>query len=506
MPDGTYQSIYHDISERKKAEKALKESEEWFRKLFEQSTDGIFYSSLEGEISAVNNKFAEIHGYTIDEMKRMNIKDLDCPEAIQLFSDRISRLLNGENLKFEVEHFHKDGHRIPLEVSAGMIRMGSENYIMGSHRDISESRKTELALRVSEEKFRSIAENISDVIFIANEEGNIQYISPASRSLGYIPEDCIGKYFGDFVAEGELDKAVIAFKNALDRINVGRSVSMIMKRNDGTNFFAELTSSFFMIGNEKPGVLGLLRDITSRKMLEDTTIESEKRYRELFLNNPIPTYIFDETTLEFVEVNDATVENYGYSREEFSKMTLKDIRLSDDIPALIASLEHLGKDVFYTTNMRHKKKNGQLFPVEITSHSLPEKNGRKTRLVLVSDTTERIKAADQMNLAREKAEASDRLKTTFLNNISHEVRTPLNGILGFAELISQENISNAEKNEALEMVYESSDRLLKTITNYMDISLLTSGSFSVNQQEIQILQYCLMVFTINTNQFVQTGR
>jgi PAS domain S-box-containing protein len=235
--------------------------------------------------------------------------------------------------------------------------------------------------------------------------------------------------------------------------------------------------------NEIIGFTGIQHDITLRKTLEATTIESEKRYRELFLNNPVPNYIFDTESLQFIEVNDATIKSYGYSREEFTSMTLKDIRLPEEIPDLLESLKKVGGNEFYSDNMHHRRKDGTVFPVEITSHCLPEKNGRKTRLALVIDIAGRVKAAEQMKLAKEKAEAGDKLKTTFLNNISHEVRTPLNGILGFAEIMSQPELSEEEKRDSLSMLHESSDRLLNTITNYMDISLLTSGNLSVHKKD-----------------------
>lgn len=105
------------------------------------------------------------------------------------------------------------------------------------------------------------------------------------------------------------------------------------------------------------------------------------------------------------------------------------------------------------------------------------------------DITDRLRAVEQMNLAIEKAEASDKLKTTFLNNISHEVRTPLNGILGFAEIMSQSDLSESDRNESLIMLEESSDRLLNTITSYMDISLLTSGNLSLNKKDFSRERY-----------------
>ena len=99
------------------------------------------------------------------------------------------------------------------------------------------------------------------------------------------------------------------------------------------------------------------------------------------------------------------------------------------------------------------------------------------------DITDRNNVTEALKLAKEKAEASDRLKTEFLNNISHEVRTPLNGILGFAEIISMPDLSEEEKKDSVAMLFESSNRLLNTITNYMDISLIASDSLTVTKKD-----------------------
>ncbi len=101
----------------------------------------------------------------------------------------------------------------------------------------------------------------------------------------------------------------------------------------------------------------------------------------------------------------------------------------------------------------------------------------------ISQAIQRQNAIIDLKEALLKAEAGDRLKTTFLNNISHEVRTPLNGILGFAELISQEGLTEKDRVDSMAMLSESSDRLLNTITNYMDISLLTSETLTVHRKD-----------------------
>ncbi len=114
-------------------------------------------------------------------------------------------------------------------------------------------------------------------------------------------------------------------------------------------------------------------------------------------------------------------------------------------------------------------------PREINSHSVLDKDGRNLRLVLANDITDRWNLPKPWK-AIEMAEASNKLKTTFLNNISHEVRTPLNGILGVMSLLADPDMDEEEREGLNEIVTISSERLMQTITDYMDISLLTSGN------------------------------
>lgn len=593
--------------EKRASDLLLKESEEKIQSIFRAAPVGIGLV-VSRVLFEVNDTLCTLIGYQRNELigKSSQILYPSKEEYDRVGKKKYSQIdLKGRG-SIETVFKCKDGRLLNVILSS--TPLDQTDLLKGvtfTVLDITERKLAEVALRESEEKFRSIAENLSDIIFLTDTNGILTYVSPSVEVIGYSSDELSGRFFGDFLIDGELEKAMVFFSNALNSINNSFTVQLLFKRKNGRSFYAELSGAAFTIGNDVKGVLGLLRDIsdkmkreedlrklslvveqnpvsivitntdgiieyanpkmcevtgfsndellgknssvlssgekstqeykllwdtiksgndwkgefhnrkkngelywesatlspiknekdeithylgikediTLRKVLEESTRESEKRYRELFLNNPVPTYIFDEITLGFVEVNDAAVESYGYSRDEFASMTLKDLRIKEEIPQLMESIASIGKDTFHSTNMRHLKKNGTLFPVEITSHSLPEKNGRKTRLVTVTDITERVKAAEQMSLAREKAEASDRIKTTFLNNISHEVRTPLNGILGFAEIMNQTGLSDEERKESMLMLYQSSDRLLNTITSYMDISLLTSGAMSVNKND-----------------------
>ena len=109
----------------------------------------------------------------------------------------------------------------------------------------------------------------------------------------------------------------------------------------------------------------------------------------------------------------------------------------------------------------------------------------------------------ELNIAKEKAEATDRLKSSFINNISHEIRTPLNGILGFGQILTDPEIETEEKEEYLSMMNQSSERLINTVTNFMDISLLTSGNQTVFKKEIAlngIINEAISKFRITANE------
>jgi len=111
----------------------LRESEERYRNLFQRANDGIILLSDAGEMVSANESFARMHGYSAEQMRHMNLKNLDTPETFQLFPARIRRLLDGEALTFEVEHYHQDGHVFPLEVSASLISSGGKGCARSSY-------------------------------------------------------------------------------------------------------------------------------------------------------------------------------------------------------------------------------------------------------------------------------------------------------------------------------------------------------------------------------------
>jgi PAS domain S-box-containing protein len=232
-----------------------------------------------------------------------------------------------------------------------------------------------------------------------------------------------------------------------------------------------------------------------KEALEKAGIQKEKRASELLLkeNEEKLQSIFSAAPVGIglavddiiIEVNDTFCKMIGYDRKELigkSSEIMYPTREEYEFVDLEKNRQIAEKGVG-SVETRLKCKNGRILNIISGFAPLDAGDLSKGLTFTVLDITESKQAEIELRRAKEKVESSDKLKTTFLNNISHEVRTPLNGILGFAEIISQIDLSEEDKKLSLSMLFESSDRLLNTITNYMDISLITSGNMTENRKE-----------------------
>jgi PAS domain S-box-containing protein len=138
----------------------------------------------------------------------------------------------------------------------------------------------------------------------------------------------------------------------------------------------------------------IARSAQRYKAAQDALSHSEQLYRLLFNNNPLPMWVYDSTTLAFLEVNEAVIDKYQYTRAEFLNLTLKDIRPPEDIPLLLADVAQTTQSLNFAGEWRHQRKDGTVFPVEIISHSLVY-NGRSARLVVAKDLTEQKKLEEE---------------------------------------------------------------------------------------------------------------
>jgi len=274
--------ISTEITERKRVEEALRESEERYRTLFDRAGDGIFILSADGKLVEVNESLARMHGYSVQEMQQMDLRDLDTPETFRQSPERMRRLLAGETLTFEVEHYHKDGHVFPLEVSASLISSGGESYIHCFHRDITYRRQAEEMLIESEERFRSLMEDIPTVAVQGYAlDGTVLFWNRASEQLyGYSSEEALGGNLLDLIIPPEMCEGV---KGAIRQmIETGEPIpagELLLRRKDGSR--VPVFSSHALVNpvGRQPELFCLDIDLTERKQAEEALLESEYRWK-----------------------------------------------------------------------------------------------------------------------------------------------------------------------------------------------------------------------------------
>jgi PAS domain S-box-containing protein len=241
---------------------------------------------------------------------------------------------------------------------------------------------------LQEEITHSVFFNIStDLFSIISNEGLFIEVNKAWEStLGYSTKDLIGKPFEKFLHPDDIEKTAVEFINVVQ----GQEAINFINRyraSDGSYKWLEWKGKV----NEKNNrIYSVTRDITIQKQLEIELLSSKELYHEIFYSNPNPMWIFDLETLAFLEVNQATIDQYGYTNEEFLSMTLKDITPEEDIASLmISAVKAISEYNAENELWRHITKSGEILFAELSAKSLIYE-GKKTRSVIINNVTKRI--------------------------------------------------------------------------------------------------------------------
>jgi PAS domain S-box-containing protein len=246
--------------------------------------------------------------------------------------------------------------------------------------------ETELVRR--EKYFRTLTENSLDVLCILSREANIIYASPSiERVMGYKPEELRGQNYLAHVHPDDLPRVREAFQFALDHSERTVKIEFSHQSKNGEWRHLELVGQNRLQDPEIGGMVADCRDVTDRWRAEEELRHSEEQYRLLFHGNPNPMWVFDLETQAFLEVNEAAVQHYGYSRAEFLTRTLKDLRVEDkESPPPSFSLDQTDRSVIW----RHRRKDGSLMDMEVIWSPIVF-GERFAALTMAIDVTERLR-------------------------------------------------------------------------------------------------------------------
>jgi len=473
-------AIKQDVTARKRAE----EEKSLLASIVATSNDAIVAITPDGTIVSWNDGAESLYGYRAGEVTGKSVSILAPPDRPDEIANILQTIQRGERISdFETIRLRKDG--TPIDISLTIFPLknadGKTTGAAAIARDLRERNQAEKALRETSERFRAAFEDAPfGMCLTALDFHFLQVNAALAQMLGYSEQELMAGGWQDLTHPDDMERSA----RAADELRSGRAPSVELEkrylRKGGAVIWVRMKISAVRDAWGRPAYyIAHVEDITERKEAEEALRASEERHRRLFEASPLPMWVYDVETLGFLAVNEAAIRHYGYSREEFLAMTIKDIRPPEDIPRLLRSISPPSAGLYQAGVWRHRIKSGAIIKVEILIQRL-EFAGRPGHLSVANDVTLRNQAEAQMQKAKEAAEAANRAKSNFLANMSHEIRTPMNAIMGMTDLALDSELT-PEQRADLNVVKSSADSLLSLINDILDFSKIEARKLDLEQ-------------------------
>jgi PAS domain S-box-containing protein len=451
-----------DVTERKKSEELLRESEERFRGLFESIKDpvGIFVGR-EGRLIDCNAAFKKSSGYTDEELKGKVFLDFVHPgdRAMVLEKYRTDYSEDEFPLVYEIRGVNKKGESIPLELSVSTYKKkGKVIGIEVIHRDLTEHKKAEQALRESGERLRILFENAPDAFYVSDLRGHfIDGNKAAEEMTGYQKDELIGK---SFLQLGLLPKKHVPTAAKLLALNaLGGSTGpdeLVLNRKGGAQIMAEIRTVPTKIGG-KAVVLGIARDITERKKNEELVSESQQKFKGLFMGNPEAAAYLDPDS-RIRDINPRFEELFGYSLADVQGKHINDVVVPDDRRKEGEALDKEARKGYVYHNTVRRKKDRSLVQVAVSAAPITVGDKVAGIVAMYHDISDLKNAEKRLDVMNEKLRVVGSLTR-------HDVRNKLTAVNGNAYLIRKRLIDDPDAIENLRSI-EAAVRELERIFDF----------------------------------------
>jgi PAS domain S-box-containing protein len=496
-----YEGMIEDITEQKKAEEKLKESEEKYRTLVEGSLAGT-YIFQDGKFKFVSGQILSIFGFTPQEvLNTRKILEIVHPEdrkkVIKLFTSNLRGDISKSGFQFRI--IKKNGEIAWVEVLNNLINYEGKPALLGTMLDITDRIKAEQRNRIMSQLLLSL----NDAVVLTDENGNILEVNDAfCRITGYSKDEVIGK--NPRILKSGLHDANF-YKEMWDSILTKGywKGEIINKKKNGEFYFALLSIS--SIKDEVHGLtyyLGIQSDITERKKAEE-----QIRYQANLLENVNDAIIAADLNYRITSWNKAAEKMYGYKAEEVIGKEISEV-VKVEFPGLTREQvrQILQEKGFWQGEAIHYNRFGEKIYVSSSLSIIRDINGNPIGTVGINrDITEQKKAeeklklyAEQLEIANAQLQELNKLKSEFLANTSHELRTPLNSIIGFLNLIKEGLYeSKEEMMQFVDNALMSARHLLNIINDILDIAKIEAGKLELTIEDVEVSELLQEVWTLS---------
>jgi len=484
-----------NITERKQAEDALRESDKRFRVMADGCPTPIWVTDAQGGIQFTNRAFREFCGAPHEHLDGHQWKLLIHPEDLPEFFRETERAVRTRTtLKAEARVQRSDGEWrwIIAHTEPRFSPQGEFLGHAGLSTDITERKQAELALKNSEEKFRQLAENIREVFWMMNAAGTeILYVGPAYEQIwGRTCESLYARPM-DWLEAIHPDDRAGAHETFMRQLQ-GETIDSEYRITTADGMERWIRDRAFPVRDQDGQMIrvaGIAEDVTERKRAEQILRNSEEKFRQLAENIHEVFFVMTPEGAEVLYISPAFEEVWERSLESIylNPMSWVEAIHPDDREQahLLAARQLLGELV--VLEYRIRTPDGKEKWIRARCSPIHDETGALIRVVgIAEEITERKRYEAELIRARQEADAASAVKSEFLANMSHEIRTPMNGVIGMTGLLLDTELTAGQRRYA-EIARASGESLLQIINDILDFSKIEAKKLELDTIDFNLL-------------------
>jgi len=484
--------ILSDITDRKKAEEALKESEENYRVIAQSTVDAIFVIDRFGKQLFFNNVVEKILGYKVEEVVGRLFADFLPKENVPGYLIQLENIFaNGELCNFTTQINHKDGYQVDVEINVKRIKLKGEFVGQGTIRNISEKKRAEEELKNTLNRNIALLGAIPDLMFVFDSNCKIvDFHSESHNQLLVSPELFLGKLVEEILPH----EVVIITRQKVEAVLLsGESdySTYELQIGDELKYFE---SRYVPCGNKE--VLSIVRDISERKKIEESLNVAIESYMDIFNSVSEAIFVSDQSGI-FIDVNKGAEKMYQYTKDELIEQSFQTIGASEkndlnEIQNILRQVSETGTSASF--NFWAIRKNGEIFPKEVFVNK-GKYFGKDVLIATARDITEQNQAEERIRSKNEELQKINAEKDKFFSIIAHDLRSPFAAFLGLTQMMVQDLPSLKLDNiqEIALLMRDSATNLHRLLENLLQWSRLHQGMIAFNPH------YFLLVERINNS-------
>ncbi|MBA2290848.1 MAG: PAS domain S-box protein [Gemmatimonadales bacterium] len=483
----TLQNAQSVLLARRRVEEDLRKQSEWLRITLASIGDAVISTDIEGRVTFMNKVAEDLTGWPMPEALGRAL-----PEVFHIINEQTRRrvqdpaqhALKDGSIVGLANHtilMSRDGTERPIDDSAAPIRDvgGAVSGAVLVFRDVMEQRRVELEHRQAEARYRSLVDATAQIVWTTDPHGQVVEDCPSWRAFtGQTYEQWKGWGWTNAVHPDDREHTAQVWGRSVASKSICQLVYRL-RRHDGEYRWSVVRVVPVMdVQGDIREWVGMITDITERKQAGDALEESEAKFKLLFECSPLPKWALEVKTLRFVDVNEAAIQLYGYTREEFLQLTVLDVRTAEVGEALTALLDRSARHLPGVDACQHRKKGGELIDVEVHLSEITLSQERVWLASIIDVTARKMTEAALEDTARRRNE--------FLAMLAHELRNPLAPIRNAGHVLRLAPDNREVVQSTAEMVERQIGHLVRLVDDLLDVTRIDRGKIELRQERIEL--------------------